>query len=110
MYEIENLNQFAKMVGLEVAKDIGFKRSDLKDYISVKNIKGIVKQHASKKVPSGKLFLTKRQAEKVCNDVFEWLAGFELAKQAADGKLDCWWDDEKNRMVFEAREQDDEVD
>ena len=42
MYEIENLNQFAKMIGLEVAKDAGFKKSDLKKYISVKNIKGIV--------------------------------------------------------------------
>ena len=30
MYEIENLNQFAKMIGLEVAKDAGFKKSDLK--------------------------------------------------------------------------------
>jgi len=109
MYEIENLNQFAKMIGLEVAKDAGFKKSDLKKYISVKNIKGIVKEHASKKRGSNKLWLTKTQAEVICEDIFEWLAGFELAKQAADDKLDCWWDDEKDRMIFKRKEIKDDL-
>tara|TARA_B100000902_G_C27254687_1_gene887179 strand:- start:365 stop:703 length:339 start_codon:yes stop_codon:yes gene_type:complete len=108
MYEIKNLNKFAKRIGLEVAKDAGFKKKQLTEWISVKSIKEIIKENASRKLGSDSLYVSRRQAENICEDIFGWLAGMNLAKLAADDILDCWWDDEKDCMVFQKKDIGDE--
>ena len=37
----------------------------------------------------------------MCEDVFDWMNGISLAKLAADGFLECWWDDDMDAMDFE---------
>ena len=41
-FQIKNLTAFAKSVGKEVAKDGGFTITELKEYITVTNIKSII--------------------------------------------------------------------
>jgi len=101
MYEIKSLNQFAKSIGKEVAKDGGFSFKELKEYINVVNIKNIVKKHA--RVKNHKFYINENETHQVCEEIFDWLTGVSLAKLAADDFLDCWWDDKQDCMVFKKK-------
>jgi hypothetical protein len=104
MYQIKHINKFAKSLGKMVAKDAGFSQKELQSYISVTNIKNLIKEHcvADKK---GNLFIDEDQTSEVCNEIFGWLAGVDLAKLAAEDELDCYWDNKSNEMVFKKKEK-----
>ena len=107
-YEIRDMNEFAKSVGKEVAKDGGFTTDELKEYISVNNIKGIVKQYAKYSKISKRYYINEERTQLVCEDIYDWLNGVSLSKLAADGFLECWWDSDLNNMDFEeAKQQED---
>lgn len=102
---IKNLTAFAKSVGKEVAKDGGFTVKELKEYITVANIKSIVEQRARYLEEEDTFCINTTQTHQVCEDVFDWLNGVSLAKLAAEGYLECWWDDELDMMDFDEAEQ-----
>lgn len=104
MYEIKHLNKFAKSLGKMVAKDMGFSHKELKSYITVSNIKNLIKQHCHVN-KRGQLLIDEDQASIVCNEIFDWLLGVDLAKLAAEDELDCYWDDKINQMVFKYKEK-----
>lgn len=104
MYEIKNINKFAKSLGNMVAKDMGFSKKELHSYIRVSNIKSLIKQHCSID-KQGQLLIDEDQTSEVCNQIFDWLIGVDLAKLAADDELDCYWDDKSNEMVFKAKDK-----
>ena len=47
IYEIRNLSAFSRSIGKQVAREGGFTIKELKEYISVTNIKNIVKKYAN---------------------------------------------------------------
>lgn len=100
-FQIKNLTAFAKSVGKEVAKDGGFTVTELKEYITVTNIKSIIQQRARYSEEENSFFINTQEAHLVCEDVFDWMNGVSLAKLAADGFLECWWDDDMDAMDFE---------
>jgi hypothetical protein len=100
-FQIKNLTAFAKSVGKEVAKDGGFTITELKEYITVTNIKSIIKQRARYSEEENTYLINTQEAHLVCEDVFDWMNGVSLAKLAADGFLECWWDEELDSMDFE---------
>jgi hypothetical protein len=107
IYEICNINKFAKSLGKIVAKDIGFSTKELKSYIKVSNIKNIIIQH-SNGMSNGKLTIDEKNTKRVYNEILNWLVGSELAKLASENVLDCYWDDKKNTMMFSySKEQND---
>jgi hypothetical protein len=93
-YEITRVNEFAKKIGKVVAKEIYMSMDELKKSISVKNIKGIIYEYSDTS-EEGYPILTTSQLNMVCEDIFSWLAGVRLAKEAADDKLECYWNKEK---------------
>jgi len=98
-YKIKNINAFCKSLGKNVAKEAGFTKKQLKKYIKVSNIKNMVKYYAT--VDSdGTFSIDDRRTAAICDEVLGWLVGVELASAAADGHLDCYWDDETESMVF----------
>jgi len=101
IYEIKSLNGFSKSLGRQVALEGGFSPKELKQYISVNNIKQMVKAHAKKK--SGKLYIDEKQTHKICEEIFDWLTGVNLAKLAAEDYLECYWDNKENTMVFKKK-------
>lgn len=104
MYEIKYLNKFAKSLGKMVAKDIGFSHTQLKNYITVGNIKNLIKQYCNTD-KYGQLLIDEEQTSQVCSEIFDWLIGVDLAKMAAADELDCYWDDKMNQMVFKYKEK-----
>lgn len=106
IYEINNINKFAKSLGKIVAKDIGFSQEELKKYIKVSNIKNLILQYCNGR-RRGKLTIDENNTSRVCQEIFSWLIGADLARMAAEDILDCYWDDKQNQMVFKYKEQQD---
>lgn len=103
IYEIQNINKFAKSLGKMVAKDIGFSQAELKKYIKVSNIKNLIIQYCNGR-NKDKLTIDEENTSRVCNEIFDWLVGADLARLAAEDILDCYWDDSMNQMVFKYKE------
>jgi hypothetical protein len=104
IYEVKNLNHFAKNLGKMVAKDAGFTQKQLKKYIKVANIKHIIYQHCNGR-KHGNLLIDEENTSIVCSEIFNWLLGVDLAAMAANDILDCYWDDNLNEMVFKYKDK-----
>lgn len=98
MHMIINLNGMAKNLGKKVAKDNHFSMKELKEYIKVSNIKAIIAQYCALK--DDRLWINEERLMMAYEDIHQWLVGVDLAKKAAHGSLDCYWDDDKECMVF----------
>jgi len=102
MYKIKSINALAKTLGKTVAKDSDFTFKQLKEYISVGNIKNMISQH-TKKDECGYEVISNESINCIMTEIFDWLVSRELASLAAEDKVDCFWDDEKNQMVFKGK-------
>lgn len=98
MYQIKSMNGLAKTLGKTVAKDAEYTYKQLRTYISVQNIKNIILNYAINK--DGRYYISNDGVADSMSEIFDWLAGRELASLAAQDKIDCYWDDNKNEMVF----------
>ena len=105
MYVIKNINSLAKILGKTVAKDADFSYLELKKYISVGNIKNIIKKHIEKD-KNGNNSISNRGINDSMIEIFDWLVGRDLAALAAEDKVDCFWDDNKNEMIFKGKSED----
>ena len=82
-----------------MAKDADFSYTELRKYISVGNITNIVRHYAHRDKDGSACISTEGITNSMA-DIFDWIVGRDLATMAAEDKLDCYWDDEKNEMVF----------
>lgn len=103
-YEIVQINQFSKSLGLSIAKQSMIPVKEFKRCISPKQIKGIIHQYCDDYSPEGNPLLTEEQLDDICEDILSWITGFELAKMASDGKLECYWSDDKDQFIFSRNE------
>lgn len=104
MYKIANMTVLAKTLGKTVARDADFTYDQLRDYISVQNIKNIIEDYADKDEDGCKAISNEGVAS-VMSDIFDWLLGRDLATMCANDQLDCYWDDKINEMVFKAKKE-----
>ena len=98
-YKVKNITRLAKVLGKSIAKDADFTLEELKEYISVQNIKFMIKQKAHRDA-DGDLALSNDDLFVISNEIYDWLIGCDMCKLAAEGKLECYWDDDLNEMVF----------
>ncbi len=59
-YEIKDMRGFAKSIGKTVAKDLEMEKSELKDYITVKNVVEMPTKYCSYDKPNKKLLGNER--------------------------------------------------
>jgi hypothetical protein len=104
LHRIKDIKKLAKHLAKNIAMDCGFTIEELKQYMSVKNAINIIKEHAQKD-KDGEFLINTRILETICVDMSGWLLGVNLAKLAADDKLDCYWDSKKDCMVFKKKDQ-----
>ena len=98
-YELKDMDGFAKTIGLHVAETVGIPRKQLKQYIKVFNIKEISKQYCTEE--NGRYYIDDQSVDDIVQDVTNWVVGIDLAKLAASDKLECYWEDDINEMVFQ---------
>lgn len=97
--QFDDLKNFSKRIAMFVAKQAGYSKKELKNFIRLQNVQKIVKSH-SKRTFDGKYEVDEEEANLICEEIFDWLVGVEIAKLAADDIIQCYWDDEKNKMEF----------
>jgi len=100
-WKITKPNALAKYIGKLVAKESGFSPRDMKQLISVKQIKGYMEEVAEKD-DEGSMMVNQQYMQDICDLVHAHLVGFDLTKAAAEGMLECYWDDKENTMMFKA--------
>jgi hypothetical protein len=98
MYQIKDINLFAKTIRKRVATDAGFRPNQYKKYITLHNIKRMIAQRAVKNDDG--YYIDEDGTELVCSDIFEWLVGVDLARLAALDIVQCYWDNDQDCMVF----------
>jgi len=97
-YSITSPTKFAKYIGKTVAKESGFEMKEFKKLISVPQIKGYIKEVGKRE---GKTYsVSHDEIDELCLLIHEHTIGFDLTKAAAEGMLDCYWDEEQNTMMF----------
>jgi hypothetical protein len=105
-YEIKDMKGFCNTIGKTIASEVGLKTKELKNYIKMSNVKEITKEYCE--CVGGKYFLEEDNVDEIYEDIRNWVIGIDLAKLAAEDKLECYWDDDINQMVFQAKRSKDE--
>jgi hypothetical protein len=99
LVKIKNLTHAAKHLGKDIAKQRKIPLCKFKEYITVKEIKNIIKQYALQDEHDDYL-INYKILHKICEEINTWVLGIELAKLASLDSVETYWDDEKNCMVF----------
>lgn len=99
LHRIKDIKKLAKHLAKVVAVDCGFTIDELKQFMTVKNAINIIKEQAQKG-KDGEFLINTKILENICSEMSGWLLGVNLARLASDDKLDCYWDDKKDCMVF----------
>lgn len=103
LVKIKNINAMAKHIGRDVARSKSIPISELKEYITPKEVKSIIQQFA---IPDEESYLINTSLlQKIFYEVNQWVLGIELCKMASKGLLETSWDDEQNCMTFSAKDQ-----
>jgi hypothetical protein len=104
-YKIKNLEAFSKKMLRLGGEDIGIDADRRSKYINLKNVEGIVKEKAIYKEETDALYITESIAENIIEEISNWLLGVEVAEMCSSGKLECYWDNKQNCMVFKVSDQ-----
>lgn len=99
-YEIKNLKAFARKVGKTVAEDLELETSELKDYITIKNVLQLTAQYCMYDKYSKKYVANETILETIIDETRNWIVGLTLARMASQGQLECAWDDKMDCMIF----------
>lgn len=107
LMKITDIDKFAKFLAYNTVQDCGIdiKRREIKNYITTKNVEEIIIQYA-KRDKKNNLLVNGKILDKIQNDLMDWVLGVSLAKMAAKDELECYWDTERDCMVFATKEND----
>lgn len=105
MVKIKDIKRASKHLGRDAAKQRGIPLSELKNYITPKEVQSIIKQYAYRN-DSGDYLINHKLLLKIYDEIDGWILGIELSKMASNDMLDTYWDDYSNCMVFKFKEED----
>jgi len=110
LYAIVDLNGYAKEMRDAAAKSIADPfDDDLDSYISVRQMVNLVKSECVGFDDNNRPLLNEDANEKIYESTITWIHNVGLAKLAADGLVECAWDDKQNEMVFWTNKQLDNI-
>jgi hypothetical protein len=100
-YSIIDLNGFAAAIRQGAAESFSEKyEENLDDFISLEQVTGLVKSQSLGLDEDNCHIIDEDIFDNIFNEIRDWLYGIGIAKLAANGKVECAWDDESNEMVF----------
>ena len=75
-----------------VSRNTSYTLKEIKSAINLSNVRTMVRMHSSPHVEGG-FTLSADDASEICEEIFDWVAGVELARLAADDIIDAYYDD-----------------
>ena len=87
-----------------VSRNSSYTLKEIKSSIILGYVTTMVRMHSSPHVDGG-FTVSEDDASDICEEIFDWVAGVELARLAAEDVIDAYWDDDKNGMYFKLKKQ-----
>lgn len=101
VHAILNLEKYASYIRKRAAISISEDYSeDLDEFVTIGQTSMIIEEHSIGKDDEGHHLLDEASHSRLFEAVRTRLFNCGLSKLAADGALECAWDDAKNEMVF----------
>lgn len=105
LYAITDLEGYAREMRGAVATTFADDCSNIDDYISMNQMMNLVKSECVGFDDENRPLLNETANEKIYESTVTWITNVGLAKLAAEGYVECAWDDTKNEMVFWANKE-----
>lgn len=105
-FSIIDLDSYADIVRSAVASSYSETYTEnLDDYITIGQVKNIIETHILGFDDNDRYVINEDGFNSTFEEISVWLHEVALAKLAAQGKIECAWDDEIGDMVFWATEK-----
>lgn len=108
VWRIKDFDGFCKQTLKICCAQLGMEKPEYDKYITIENVQQIVKSCAE--IEDEDLYLTEEIFEKITEEIQNWVMGVQLSKMCSKGDLDCYWDSDKNCMVFKVADKEEEGD
>ena len=109
-YAITDIRGYRSMIAKAVADDFGAKDPvEVFEYITPKQMEQVIEEECLGHTEEENFFLINEDAHcNILNKVISLVQSSLLSKMAANGQLECAWDEKENDMIFLAtrRKQD----
>lgn len=106
IYAIVNLEGYAKEMRECAAKSLCDDYNDnLDEYININQMVNLIKSECIGFDDNDRPLLNEDSNERIYASAVTWINNAGLAKLAADGYVECAWDNTKNEMIFWANEK-----
>lgn len=100
IYAITNLKGYAEEMRDAAAKSFSEDCDDIDSYISINQMINLVKSECIGFDDQDRPLLNEDANEKIYESTVTWINNVGLAKLAAQGYVECAWDNNSNEMVF----------
>lgn len=105
IYAIVDIQGYATEMRDAAAKSLSESYTDnLDDFISIDQMINLVKSECVGFDDNDRPLLDEDANEKIYESTVTWINNVGLAKLAADGYVECAWDDKRNEMIFWANQ------
>lgn len=102
IYAITDIDGYVSEMRLAVAKSIAQngEKENLDEYISLAQMKSLVNDWCVGYDDQDRPILDEDANQNIFQDMRTWITNVGLAKLAAEGSVECAWDNETNDMIF----------
>jgi hypothetical protein len=100
-FSITNMDGFAEAIRDGAAKSISETYTEnLEHFITLNQVTQLVKKHSLGQDDSGEYVITEEIFDNIFEEIRSSIYQAGLSKLAANGHIECSWDDNNNEMVF----------
>lgn len=100
-YYINDLDKFAYNLRENVAKSFSEDYTEnLDDFISINQVIQIIAENSEDKTENDQMIISEENFNNIFDSIRVFLQEVALAKLAANGDLECCWNDQTNEMEF----------
>jgi hypothetical protein len=101
IYSISDLDRYAESIRKNAALSFTeFYHENLDDFISIVQTTNLIKNNCIGEDEDGNFLIDEDSYNRTFEEVRMWIYNVGLAKLAAEGRVECAWDDELNEMIF----------
>jgi hypothetical protein len=95
---IKDIKGSAKMIGKDICRQRSLKACELKDFITLKEVIGIIKECAVKE--NEEYLVNMNILSKITSEIHSWIDGIVISRLASKGFMDVVWDSDENVFKF----------
>lgn len=99
-YLIINIEKYSEYARQEASSVFTEKEEKLDDYITIPQVISLIKEIAIDQNEKKQYIIDEEGNEKLIEKIIKRIYNSGLSKMAAQDKIECAWDNKKNKMIF----------